>query len=64
MRALVIIIADPNAYFLPSVVEAKEQGFVQELIAHASVEAFAEAVLHRLVRGDVMPRDLAFARPG
>jgi hypothetical protein len=31
-------------------VEAEEQGFVQQLVPHLPVEAFAAAVLHRLAR--------------
>jgi len=46
------------------VVEAEEQSFVQQLIAHTTVEAFAEAVLHGLARRNIMPLDLAFGRPG
>jgi hypothetical protein len=45
------------------VIKAEEQRFVQKLIAHAAVETFAEAVLHRLAGRDVMPLDFAFGRP-
>lgn len=45
-------------------VEAEEQGFVQQLVAHPPVEAFAEAVLHRLARRDEVPFHLMILRPG
>ncbi len=64
MRTLVVVVAYPGADLFPRVVKAEEQRLIQELIAHASVEAFAEAVLHGLARRDVMPLHLAFARPG
>ena len=57
MRTSMIVVADPCADLLPRVVEAEEQRFVQQLIAHTTVEAFAEAVLHRLARRDVVPLD-------
>jgi hypothetical protein len=58
----VIVVADPGADLLARVVEAEKQRFVQELIAHAPVEALAEAILHGLARRDVTPLDLAVAR--
>jgi hypothetical protein len=60
----VVVVADPGADLRARVIEAEEQRFVQKLIAHASVETFAEAILHRLARRDVMPLDLVFGRPG
>ncbi len=36
-------------------IEAEEQGLVQELVAQAALEALADAVLRRLTRRDVMP---------
>ena len=45
MRASIIVVADPGADLLARVVEAEEQRFVQKLVAHAPVEALAEAVL-------------------
>jgi len=64
MRTLVVIVAYPGADLFPRVIKAEEQRLIQALIAHASVEAFAEAVLHGLTWGDIMPRDFVFARPG
>ncbi len=64
MRSPVIIVGDPGADLFPRMTEAEEQRLVQKLVPHASVEAFTEAVLHGLTWGDVMPRDLVFARPG
>ena len=41
-----------------------EHGFIQKLIAHAAIEAFGKAVLHRLSGGDVVPVDLAICGEG
>jgi hypothetical protein len=59
-----IVVADPGADLLACVVEAEEQRFVQELIAHAPLEALAETVLHGLARRDVTPLYLAVDRKG
>ena len=37
--------------------QAAEQVHVEALVAEAAVQAFDEAVLHRLARGDVVPLD-------
>lgn len=39
-------------------VQAEEQGLVEQLVAHAAVEALEIAILHRLAWGDVMPLDV------
>ena len=44
--------------------KTKEQRLVEELVAHAAVEALAEGVLHRLARRDVMPGDALGLAPG
>lgn len=43
--------------------EVAEQCFVQKLVPHLAVEAFDEATLHRLTRGDVMSFDLVLSGP-
>jgi len=43
--------------------EREEQRLVEELVAHAPVEALDESVLGRLPRLDVMPIDLGRRRP-
>ena len=43
--------------------QAVEQVLVEQFIAHAAVEAFNEAILHRLARRDVVPVDLAVLLP-
>jgi len=58
MRTPVVIVAYPGADLFPRVVEAEEQRLVQKFTAHASVKAFAEAVLHGLAWRDVMPSTL------
>src|SRR5690606_27329973 len=35
--------------------KSEEQRLVEQLVAHAAVEALGEGVLHRLARRDVMP---------
>lgn len=43
-----IVVVSPCRDLRPGMIEAKEQAFVEKLVAHGAVEAFAEAVLHRL----------------
>lgn len=43
--------------------ERREQGLVEALVAEAAVEAFDEAVLHRLSGGDVVSFDLGLLAP-
>lgn len=45
-------------------VEAEEQALVEQLVAHATVKAFAEAVLHRVARRDEVPGHPVLLRPG
>ena len=52
-----VIIGDPSSDDLPSLVEIEEQAFVEQLVAHSSVEGFDIAVLHRLAGSDVVPLD-------
>ena len=46
-----------------SMVDAEEQGFVQQLITHPAVEGFAVAILHGLAWGDVVPLHLHLLGP-
>jgi hypothetical protein len=39
--------------------QRREQVFIEALLAHPSVEAFDETVLHGLSRRDVVPADVA-----
>ena len=64
MLASMVVVVDPGADLLARVVEAKEQRFSQEFVAHAPVEALAEADLRRLARRDVSPLDFAVAGKG
>ena len=36
-------------------VEAQEQGLVQQLVAHPTVKALDVTILHRFARGDIVP---------
>src|SRR3954462_14114541 len=64
MRALAVVVAYPIRNPGASVIEAEEQGFVEKLVPHPAVEAFTEAVLHRLAPRNEMPVDLVLLRPG
>ena len=44
-------------------VQRREQVFVQAFLAHPSIEAFHQAVLHWLAGRDVMPTNLAVFLP-
>ena len=44
-------------------VKVKEQALVEKLVAHATVEALTEAVLHRLSWRNEMPHDPVVLRP-
>jgi hypothetical protein len=58
MWPLRIVVGDPGSGDLPSLIEIEEQAFVEQLVAHAPVEGFDIAVLHRLAGRDVVPFDL------
>lgn len=47
-----------------SVIEAEEQTFVEQFVAHQAIEGLNIAILHRLSRRDIMPFDLMVFRPG
>src|ERR1700690_619013 len=51
------LVGDPGGDLSPCIVETKEQRLVQQLVAHAAVEAFDEGVLDRLSRCDEGPVD-------
>ena len=57
---LLVVIGDPTRDPGAGVVETKEQAFVEKLVAHSTIEALAEPVLHRLAGGDEVPGDLVF----
>jgi hypothetical protein len=61
---LVIVVFDPGFDFPPGVIEAQEQAFVQQFIAHPAIEAFAEAVLYWFAGCDKMPVDGILLPPG
>lgn len=45
-------------------IEAEEQAFIKQLVAHAAVETLDIAILHRSSRRNVVPLDLVILRPG
>lgn len=63
MRPRSVVVDDPGRGQLVGVGEVPEQGLVQDLVAHPAVEALDEAVLHGLVRRDVVPFDPVLGAP-
>ena len=64
MWALLVVPVRPSRESGAGVVEIVEDRLVQQFVAHAAVERFADAVLHRLARRDEMPIDPVRLRPG
>src|SRR4051794_15341256 len=58
MRSLLVVVVDPFRDPRLGVVETEEQTLVEQLVAHAPVEALAKAVLHRFARRDEVPGQL------
>src|SRR5690606_38353796 len=63
MRALGVVVCGPGGNHGPRMVQVAEHGLVEQLIAHPTVEAFDETVLHRLARRDVVPFDPVLGTP-
>lgn len=64
MRALLVVVGNPNRDLRAGVVEVEEQRLIEKLVTHAAIEALREPVLHRLSRCDEVPVDTAVAAPG
>jgi len=64
VRPLGIVIVDPGGEDRASLADREEQCLVEQLVAHAAIEALDEPVLRRLAGGDVMPLDPSIAGPG
>lgn len=58
-----VIIVRPYGDGAAGMIETEEQAFVQQLVAHPSVEGLDIPVLHRLSRRDVVPLDLMLTTP-
>jgi hypothetical protein len=54
---LAVVVSDLFGELVPCIVEAEERCLVQELVAHAAVEALDESVLDRLAWGNEVPVD-------
>ena len=63
MRPVVIVVVAPCRNQMAGMAQGWEQVLVQALVPQTAVEAFHEAVLHRLARRDVVPFDLAVLLP-
>lgn len=64
MWSLLVVVLCPGRNHHTGVVQAQEQGLVEQLVAHATVEALGVAILHRLARGNVVPLHADLAAPG
>lgn len=62
MWAVIVVVDDPTGERRSGVVEVAEQRLVEELVPHAAVERFADAVLHGTTRRDVVPLDADLLR--
>ena len=63
MRAAVIVVVAPCRNQMAGMAQVWEQVLVQAFIPQAAIEAFHEAVLHRLAWRDVMPFHTAIFLP-
>ena len=64
MGAFCVVVGAPGSQRDAGIVQRWEQGFVQQLIPQATVEAFDESILGRLSGCDVMPFGLAVIGKG
>ena len=63
MRSIHIVVDPPFFDAVAGMLIAGEEPFVEALVAQPTIEAFHEAVLHRLARCDVVPFDLPILLP-
>lgn len=64
MGSVIVVISEPVGAQNAGVNHSEKQFLVEELVVHATVEALAQAVMHRLPRLDVEPLDACHFRPG
>ena len=64
MWTLVVVVIGPIGDAGSGVIEAEEQGFVEQLISHPAVKTLAEGVLHGFSRRDEVPGNVVFFGPG
>jgi hypothetical protein len=63
MRPEIVMAVSPFDSGAAGMVEAEEQAFFQQLVAHATVETLDIAILHRSYRRNVVPLDFVILRP-
>ena len=63
MRPDGVVIQLPFDQHRPCMVQGREQGFVQALVAQFAIGALHKAILHRLVRCDGRPLDTSVLNP-
>lgn len=64
MRPEIVVVVGPFRNGAAGMIETKEQALVEQLVAHAAVDAPDIAVLHWSSRRNVVPLDLVILRPG
>ena len=63
-RALLVVCGGPSRQRRSGVIEVVEDRLIEQFVAHAAVERFADPVLHRFSRRNEMPSDPAALSPG
>jgi len=63
MRSDVIVIVAPSVSRFPGLGQVAEAARIEELVAHATVEAFDVSVLRRLSRIAELQNDVMLGRP-
>ncbi len=63
MRPPRVVVSDPGSDDLASLIEIEEQTLVEKFVAHAAVEGFDVAILHRLA-GSAIPPDALCSSAG
>ena len=53
-----VVVGDPGSDDLASLIEVQKQALVEKFVAHAAVEGFDVAILHRFAGSDVVPFDV------
>ena len=59
MGPFCVIVGAPGGQRCAGMVQGREQGFIQQLVAQAAVEALDKGILGRFSGGDVVPVKLA-----
>ena len=63
MWAVLVEVDAPCGDQIAGMAQAVEQMLIEAFVAHASIEALDEAILHRFARRDVVPIDFSVFLP-